>query len=62
MRHVGDLGNIVADANGVANIKMSDHLIQVRSILSFWTFHFFSKLDIVFFFLKINENVLLVKF
>ncbi|VDN53193.1 unnamed protein product [Dracunculus medinensis] len=34
VRHVGDLGNIVADANGVANIKMSDHLIQLHGVNS----------------------------
>jgi len=28
-RHVGDLGNIVADENGVAKIQISDHLISL---------------------------------
>lgn len=28
-RHVGDLGNIVADKNGVARLEMTDHLIRL---------------------------------
>merc|ERR1711998_558430 len=28
-RHAGDLGNIVADSNGVANVDITDHLIKL---------------------------------
>ena len=33
-RHVGDLGNILADANGVAEGSMSDHLIKLSGSTS----------------------------
>eukprot|EP00943_MAST-04B_sp_MAST-4B-sp1_P005417 g5417.t1 len=33
-RHVGDLGNILADANGVAKGSMSDHLIKLNGSTS----------------------------
>ena len=30
-RHVGDLGNIAADDNGVADIKIEDRMAKMRS-------------------------------
>jgi len=33
-RHVGDLGNIVADTNGVASVEMVDHHISLNGIHS----------------------------
>ncbi len=29
MRHVGDLGNVVADASGVANVNIEDKLLSL---------------------------------
>jgi len=29
-RHVGDLGNIIADENGIINIKFNDNMIKLR--------------------------------
>ena len=31
VRHVGDLGNIAADDNGVADIKIEDRMAKMRS-------------------------------
>lgn len=33
-RHVGDLGNITANKNGIAKMKMTDNLIKLRGIHS----------------------------
>jgi len=32
-RHVGDLGNIVADADGRATFKLTDKLVKVSDII-----------------------------
>lgn len=33
-RHVGDLGNIIADANGIARFEIIDHMVKLNSMYS----------------------------